>query len=314
VPLPSSIGTRGDPVSEQQLCRDDDNRTCHLFTLPWDGRGTSSSYSSFSLFLFLLFAVRTCDHKLTHHSVDEDEILNRVGELRTKLTAQMAAGTGPRLRATDSHGIAMAKQEEMERLRNAFGVSGQYKEGSAFIRETDEEKAQRYAEREERDRIKAQEIVARELEAEKREKERVEREKLRRREEYYKKQQGSSKPLASSSSTLPPKPPRSDRRRHDDSPRGRSRSRSPLPYSKEILPPPRRRRSPVDSRSRSPSPKRRARSPTDSRSPSPVRRKADSRSRSPVRRRRSPSDSRSRSRSPVRTRRRSSTPPPPRRR
>lgn len=122
---------------------------------------------------------------LTKRSVDEDEILTRVGELRAKLTAQAASSSGPRSRATDSHGIALAKQEEMERMRAAFGVSSQYKEGAAFMRETDEDKAQRYAERQEKDLKKAQEIVARELEAEKRQQEQQEKDKLRRREEYY---------------------------------------------------------------------------------------------------------------------------------
>jgi serine/arginine repetitive matrix protein 2 len=68
----------------------------------------------------------------------------------------------------------------------ALGVSANHREGAAFERETDEERAARMAEREERDQARIEAAVKREREAEIRKKEYEEKERLRRREEYYK--------------------------------------------------------------------------------------------------------------------------------
>lgn len=84
----------------------------------------------------------------------------------------------------DSHSMAAAKQAEMTRLQRAFGVSADHQEGKAFQRETEEEKAKRFADREERDRLRVEAALKREQDDEKRKKEWEEKEKIRRREEY----------------------------------------------------------------------------------------------------------------------------------
>ncbi|WVW82667.1 hypothetical protein I302_104678 [Kwoniella bestiolae CBS 10118] len=209
--------------------------------------------------------------ELEEKGLDEDAIDEACEALRSKLSS--ANLPGPRSRPTDSHSIAAAKEAEMSRMQRALGVSINHVEGKAFQRETEEERAARLAEREERDRARVEAALQRERDAEKRKKEWEEKERLRRREEY-KRQQEASRPKPRDES-----PPR---RRRDDSPPRRARDDSP---------PRRRNRSPSDSRS--PPPARRRRSPSDSRSP-------------PSRRPRSPSDSRS----PPPRRRASPSPPP----
>lgn len=104
--------------------------------------------------------------------------------LRAQLTASSALLAGSRGRPTDSHSIAAAKQVEMSRLQRALGVSADHQEGKAFQRETEEERAKRFAEREERDRARVEAALQKEREEERRKKEWEEKEKLRRREEY----------------------------------------------------------------------------------------------------------------------------------
>ncbi|KAK4684258.1 hypothetical protein P7C73_g5931, partial [Tremellales sp. Uapishka_1] len=204
---------------------------------------------------------------------DEDLIEAAVSALRTRLTA---AAIAPSNRGTDSHSLAAAKQAEMSRLQRAFGVSADHKEGAAFVRESEEDKVKRMAEREDRDRQRVEAALKREKEDEMRKKEWEEKEKLRRREEYKRKQE-ALKPRAAS-------PPRrrdeSPSRRRDDSP-PRRRFASP-PKRSGILPPQRRH---PDSPSPSPPPARgrpdsrsppRRRLPSDSRSPTPRRRRAAS--------------------------------------
>lgn len=117
---------------------------------------------------------------------DDEEIEDAVSALREKLLAQSSSSSAPiRGRGTDSHSIAAAKQVEMSRLQAALGVSANHREGAAFERETDEERAARLAEREERDRQRVEAAVQREREADERKRAFEEKEKLRRREEYY---------------------------------------------------------------------------------------------------------------------------------
>lgn len=124
---------------------------------------------------------------LTRCRADDEEIEDAVSALREKLLSSSSATVlGPRGRATDSHSIAAAKQLEMSRLGMALGVSANHREGAAFERETEEEKAARFAERDERDRQRVEAAVQRERDAEVKRKEFEEREKIRRREEYYK--------------------------------------------------------------------------------------------------------------------------------
>ena len=120
------------------------------------------------------------------NSADEEEVEDACSALRTQLSAQGGTILGPRGRATDSHSIAAAKQVEMSRMGLALGVSANHREGAAFERETDEERAARMAEREERDQARIEAAVQRERDAEIRKREYEEKEKLRRREEYFK--------------------------------------------------------------------------------------------------------------------------------
>lgn len=114
--------------------------------------------------------------------MDDDEIEDRVSRLRDKLTA--ANVTLNARQAKDSHSIAAAKEVEMGRMKNALRISADHVEGKAFHRETEEERAIRLAEREEKERQKIEEAVEREREMERRKREFEEKEKLRRREEY----------------------------------------------------------------------------------------------------------------------------------
>ncbi|WWC69076.1 uncharacterized protein I206_103012 [Kwoniella pini CBS 10737] len=243
--------------------------------------------------------------ELEEKGIDETDIDDQCDALRAKLSS--ANLPAPRSRPTDSHSIAAAKEAEMSRMGRALGVSASHVEGKAFQRETEEERAARLAEREERDKARVEAALQREREAERGKKEWEEKERLRRREEYKKQQEGSK---SSRRDDVPPRrsiSPPAVRRSRDDSP-PRRRPRSP---SESLSPPPtRRRRSP--SASHSPPPVKRGRLPTDSRSPSPRRRRppSDSRSPPPARRRRSPSESRSPSPPPRRTARRYSSSPP----
>lgn len=74
----------------------------------------------------------------------------------------------------------------MSRMGLALGVSANHREGAAFERETEEEKAARFAERDERDRARVEAAIQRERDAELKRKEFEEKEKIRRREEYFK--------------------------------------------------------------------------------------------------------------------------------
>ena len=122
-----------------------------------------------------------------NYRADDEEIEDAVSALREKLLASSSTNVlGPRGRATDSHSIAAAKQVEMSRLGMALGVSANHREGAAFERETEEEKAARFAERDERDRQRVEAAIQRERDAEVKRKEFEEREKIRRREEYFK--------------------------------------------------------------------------------------------------------------------------------
>lgn len=74
----------------------------------------------------------------------------------------------------------------MSRLQRALGVSANHVEGKAFQRETEEEKAKRFADREGRDRVRVEAALKREKEEERRKAEWEQKEKIRRREEYKK--------------------------------------------------------------------------------------------------------------------------------
>jgi serine/arginine repetitive matrix protein 2 len=256
-------------------------------------------------------------------SIPEEDIEREVSKLRADLTASSAGAptSAKNLKASDTHGLAAAKKEELSKMARALGTSANYVEGDAFNREKqDELRRQRAVEREENDRHREETRLKHEEDSKRCEVERKERDRLRRRKEDQERKEREAR--------VPPPP--SDRGRDDGShyrrsppprdysPRRRDRSpprrRSPSPYSRRSYPsrrsrspPPRRRAERSPSRERSPpSPPRRS-----ARSPSP-RRARDSRSASPPRRRRSSSPMRDAS-PPPRSRRDTKSPSPKRR-
>ncbi|KAF8897327.1 hypothetical protein BD779DRAFT_368194 [Infundibulicybe gibba] len=124
--------------------------------------------------------------ELEDKGVEETEIEEQVGALRAKLLENLAAlaPAAKGLKASDTHGLALAKKAELSKMARAFGTRSDYMEGDAFDREKQEEnKIKRQTEREEKER-KREEDKARMIEQKaKWEAERRERDRLRRREE-----------------------------------------------------------------------------------------------------------------------------------
>ncbi|KAL7415761.1 cwf21 domain-containing protein [Mrakia frigida] len=121
--------------------------------------------------------------ELEEKGFPEDEILEQVDALRFKLLAALPS-SGPRdpktLKQSDTHSIAQAKELELTRMRGAFGLSSNYKEGASFDREEQERlRVLKRAEYEEKDRVRAERMAA----MEKAEEEKKEMEKKRRRDE-----------------------------------------------------------------------------------------------------------------------------------
>jgi serine/arginine repetitive matrix protein 2 len=110
----------------------------------------------------------------------EEDILSEVSALRTKLLAALPARTDPKLiKQHDTHSLAAAKEAELTRMRGAFGVGANYKEGAAFDREEQARlKEIKKAGYEEKDRLRLERARGQE----KREEERKEEEKKRRRD------------------------------------------------------------------------------------------------------------------------------------
>ena len=93
-------------------------------------------------------------------SLDEADIEAQVSALREKLLANLnkMAINAKDLKPSDTHGIAAAKKEEMDRMARALGTRRDYTEGDAFNREKQEElKRKRAVDREERDRQREEE-------------------------------------------------------------------------------------------------------------------------------------------------------------
>ncbi|KAG8795139.1 RNA-splicing factor [Ceratobasidium sp. 428] len=254
--------------------------------------------------------------ELEENNIPEEDIEREVSKLREKLTATITSAlptSAKNIKASDTHGLAAAKKEELSKMARALGTSANYVEGDAFNREKQEElRHQRAAEREEKDRRRDEMRLKREEDSKRWEAERKERDRLRRRQEDQARREREAR--------MPP--PQSGRGRDGDSyrrsppprdysPRRRDRSpprrRSPSPYSRRAYssrrsrsPPPRRRVERSPSRENSPPPRRSVRSPSprrgrDSRSASPPRRKPSS---SPARDNSPPPRGRQDSRSP----------------
>ncbi|KAF8845750.1 cwf21-domain-containing protein [Paxillus ammoniavirescens] len=217
--------------------------------------------------------------KLEDDGLDEVDIENKVEELRTKLTADLASfsTSAKNLKPSDTHAIAAAKRAELDKMARALGTRRDYTEGEAFDREKQEEKKiHRLAEREERNRKREEESARMREQQQKWESDKRERDRLRRREEDRIRKERETNVLRRKERMPPPPVPSHRERtrelgskglshaRHNRGPRrsprrdnhyGRKRSQSP--YSRS---PPPRRRSPSyersQSRSRSPAPAR----------------------------------------------------------
>ncbi|KAG6832912.1 hypothetical protein H0H92_004796 [Tricholoma furcatifolium] len=124
--------------------------------------------------------------ELEDKGVDEEEIEQKVGALREELLKNLAAlaPSAKSLKASDTHGIAVAKKAELNKMARAFGTRSDYQEGDAFDREKQEEiRIRKQAEREERDKKKEEERIRYQEQKAKWEAEKRERDRLRRREE-----------------------------------------------------------------------------------------------------------------------------------
>lgn len=218
----------------------------------------------------------------------EDEILEQVTSLRSKLLAALPH-SGPRdpktLKSSETHSIAQAKETELTRMRSAFGMSSNYKEGASFDREEQERlRVLKRAEYEEKDRLRAERTLA----LEKAEEEKREAEKKRRRDEERARKaaekEASRRPPPRRQDSPPPVGRSARPTERSLSPPPRRRSRSPAPAGardRSLSPPPRRARRD----SSTPPRRRRAASESDSddsrdsRSPPPRRTRDDSRER-----------------------------------
>lgn len=114
---------------------------------------TAKSRSFPHLLPFNVIMLRRC-------RLPEDEIEEKLAAYRTELlakSAELAAAARERM-AHETHAVAQRKQDQMERLRGAFGFGAEVKEGEAFDRELQEQRRlERRAERErvEKEREKA---------------------------------------------------------------------------------------------------------------------------------------------------------------
>jgi serine/arginine repetitive matrix protein 2 len=115
------------------------------------------------------------------HRVPEDEILDQVTALRTRLLAQLPQARDVKsLKPSDTHALAEAKTAQLARFSGAFGISQGYREGAAFDRDEQERiRAAKRAEYEEKDRLR----LERAREAEREEEVRREAVKVARRED-----------------------------------------------------------------------------------------------------------------------------------
>ncbi|KAG6878263.1 hypothetical protein C0993_010035 [Termitomyces sp. T159_Od127] len=101
--------------------------------------------------------------ELEDKGVDEDEIEQKVGILRAELLKNLAAlaPSAKSLKASDTHGLALAKKNELSRMARALGTRSDYQEGDAFDKEKqDEIRIRKQAEREERERKKEEERIS----------------------------------------------------------------------------------------------------------------------------------------------------------
>ncbi|CAL1701673.1 unnamed protein product [Somion occarium] len=83
--------------------------------------------------------------ELEDNGLDEADIDGQVQTLRTKLLANLSSmqTNAKSLKPSDTHGIAAAKKDELDRMARALGTRKDYTEGDAFDKEKQEEDRRR---------------------------------------------------------------------------------------------------------------------------------------------------------------------------
>ncbi|CAE6424107.1 unnamed protein product [Rhizoctonia solani] len=166
--------------------------------------------------------------ELEESNIPEENIEAEVSKLREQLmaTTTNAPTSGKNLKPNDTHGMALAKKSELDKMARALGTSANYVEGDAFNREKQEElRRQRAVEREENDRRRDEQRQKRDEENKRRDAERREQDRLRRRREDQARRERESR--------MPPPPP-PGRGRDDDT--RRSPPRGPTTLGGHALP------------------------------------------------------------------------------
>eukprot|EP00039_Didymoeca_costata_P033391 m.42115 g.42115 ORF g.42115 m.42115 type:complete len:222 (-) comp9847_c0_seq1:24-689(-) len=79
------------------------------------------------------------EEKMEEQGYPEDEIEEKIAELRKELTAKQEAAR-KKLRPTDTHEMAEARERRNQIASEAFGISKDYKPGEAFDEEKQAEK------------------------------------------------------------------------------------------------------------------------------------------------------------------------------
>jgi serine/arginine repetitive matrix protein 2 len=122
------------------------------------------------------------DYSLREQGLEDDVIEQRTAALREKLTSSAHAVVSKNKTAsTDTHEISMRKADELEKLRNAFGIEDSFVSGAAFDPEAQEKRkiarqVQRQKDYEERENARVARQQERDNSRERREKEREGRE------------------------------------------------------------------------------------------------------------------------------------------
>ena len=130
-------------------------------------------------------------------------------QLREKLLANLNKIAPPtrNIKPSDTHAIAAAKKTELSKMARALGTRPDYQEGDAFNREKqEEERIRRIAEREEREKIRAENKAKMAEQKAKWEQERKERDRQRQKEEERRREERASNGGGRRDRDMPPPP------------------------------------------------------------------------------------------------------------
>lgn len=168
------------------------------------------------------------DEGLSDDAIEEILIKYRAELQETAAKEEEQLAHAPEQRHHETHQVALRKQKQMKKLRDAFGFKDDIEEGRAFNREIQElEKQQRIAEREAKE-------LERQKEREEKEKKRRREEKARQREEEHHMEKERKK--TAQQRTSPGTLPENDRSASpdDDSRGAEERKKSPAPDRDDV--------------------------------------------------------------------------------